>query len=91
MSIYERIAQEQRSIENDILGGHPIQLAYRASGVSVSGWIGGHYETVSSGTVAEAAVKFKDMLNEHTPSAENLRKQARALLAKAEAMEGGKL
>jgi hypothetical protein len=93
MGIHEQILEEQKSIENNVLGGHPIQLAYRATGVSISGWIGEHYETVSGHSVPEVAVKFRELLDDYPPIAQTpvtLRKQAQALLAKAEAMEACK-
>ena len=89
MDIHKQIEREQREIEQQ-LDGHPIQLAYRAQGVSVSGWVGGHFETVGGMTYKDAGHSFGLMLRALTPTSAELRKQAAELLAKAEAMEAGK-
>lgn len=84
--IHEHISAKRT--EAELLLRREVFVAYRGDGVSVSGWIGPRFETVTSPFFDESVEMFRAMVDEASPKA--LRKQAAELLAKADAMEAGK-
>ncbi len=88
--IHKYITDIQAEVSRDLK--REVMVSFYADGVSISGYVNDKYlyESANAPDIFSARQKFAQILEQHNPSSNELRRRAAELLAKADAMEAGK-